>query len=79
MNASLANPALRPFLPQDGSVVAQIFRDAIEELTEEDYDEAQRAAWMASADDEEDFAKRLAAQTTLLALRDGEAVGFASL
>jgi putative acetyltransferase len=79
MNASLANPALRPFLPQDAGVVAQIFRDAIEELTEEDYDEAQRAAWMASADDEEDFAKRLAAQTTLLALRDGEAVGFVSL
>lgn len=79
MSASFANPALRPFLPQDASVVAQIFRDAIDELTEDDYDEAQRAAWIASADDEEEFAKRLAAQTTLLALRDGDAVGFASL
>ena len=79
MNASLTTPALRPFLPQDAGVVAQIFRDAIEELTNEDYDEAQRAAWMASADDEARFAKRLAAQTTLLALRDGEAVGFVSL
>ena len=48
-------------------------------LTDDDYDEAQRAAWMASADDEESFAKRLAAQTTLLALRDGEPVGFVSL
>ena len=77
--ASLAKPTLRPFLPQDAAVVAQIFRDAIEELTEDDYDEAQRSAWMASADDEQSFAKRLAAQTTLLALRDGEPVGFVSL
>jgi putative acetyltransferase len=77
--SATTKPALRPFLPQDTSVVAQIFRDAIEELTEDDYDDAQRAAWAASADDEEDFAKRLAAQTTLLALRDGEPVGFVSL
>ncbi|MDR3407286.1 MAG: GNAT family N-acetyltransferase [Methylovirgula sp.] len=79
MNASLAKPTLRPFLPQDAAVVAQIFRDAIEDLTGDDYDEAQRSAWMAGAADEASFAKRLAAQTTLLALRDGEPVGFVSL
>ncbi len=79
MNASLAKPTLRPFLPQDAAVVAQIFRDAVEDLTGDDYDEAQRSAWIASADDEASFAKRLAAQTTLLALRDGEPVGFVSL
>jgi putative acetyltransferase len=77
--STTTKPALRPFLTQDTATVAQIFRDAIEELTEDDYDEAQRAAWSASADDEEDFAARLAAQTTLLALRDGEPVGFISL
>jgi putative acetyltransferase len=77
--STATKPALRPFLPQDIATVAQIFRDAIEELTEDDYDDAQRAAWMASADDEGSFAKRLAAQTTLLALRDGEPVGFVSL
>ncbi len=77
--STTTKPALRPFLPQDIATVAQIFRDAIEELTEDDYDEAQRAAWAASADDEESFAKRLAAQTTLLALRDSEPVGFVSL
>ncbi len=76
---SVAKPALRPFLPQDRATVAQIFRDAIQELTEDDYDDAQRAAWAASADDEASFAKRLAGQTTLLALRDSEPVGFISL
>jgi putative acetyltransferase len=77
--AFLAKPALRPFLPQDTVTLAQIFRAAIEDLTGDDYDEAQRTAWMASADDEESFGRRLAVQTTLLALRDGEPVGFVSL
>jgi|SRR5579863_5607465 len=80
MNAAAhTKPTLRPFLPQDASAVAQIFRDAIEDLTSDDYDEVQRAAWSASADDEESFARRLAAQTTLLALRDGTPAGFVSL
>ncbi len=79
MSATGPKPALRPFLPQDVATVAQIFRDAIDELTEDDYDDAQRAAWAASADDEASFAKRLAAQTTLLALRDSEPAGFISL
>ncbi|QAY96899.1 GNAT family N-acetyltransferase [Methylovirgula ligni] len=77
--STAAKPALRPFLPQDAAAVAQIFRDAIEDLTRDDYDEAQRTAWSARADDEASFAKRLAAQTTLLALREGEPVGFVSL
>jgi putative acetyltransferase len=77
--ASLTKLTLRPFLPRDAAVAAQIFRDAIEALTADDYDEVQRAAWMASADDKARFAQRLAAQTTLLALRDGEPVGFVSL
>jgi putative acetyltransferase len=79
MSATGTKPALRPFLPQDIATVAQIFRDAIEALTGDDYDDAQRAAWMACADDEASFAKRLAAQTTLLTLRDSEPVGFISL
>lgn len=72
-------PTLRPFLPKDAAITAQIFRDAIEQLTADDYDDVQRAAWSASADDEAGFAQRLAAQTTLLALRDGEPIGFVSL
>lgn len=80
MSASiLFQPALRPFLAADTPALAQIFRDAIDELTADDYDEAQRAAWIASADDEERFAQRLASQTTLIATRAGEPVGFVSL
>ncbi len=79
MSPSLTQPALRPFLPQDVAVVAQIFRDAIEDLTADDYDAAQRSAWISSADDEKNFAERLAGQTTLLALRDGEPAAFVSL
>jgi putative acetyltransferase len=80
MNAAALNtPSLRPFLPQDAPIVARIFRDAIEDLTGDEYDAAQRSAWMARANDTESFARRLAAQTTLLALRDGEPVGFVSL
>ena len=49
-----ANPefALRPFLPADAPVLADIFRASIEELTGEDYSEAQRQAWASAADDE---------------------------
>ena len=44
--------ALRPFLPADVPMLAEIFRASIEELTADDYSEAQREAWAAMADDE---------------------------
>jgi putative acetyltransferase len=40
-----AAPALRPFLPADAPVLAAIFREAIQDLTAEDYSPAQAAAW----------------------------------
>ena len=43
--------ALRPFLPADAPLLAEIFRASIEELTEDDYSEAQQEAWAAAADD----------------------------
>lgn len=70
---------LRPFLPSDTALLAEIFRASISELTAEDYSEAQQAAWMASAGDEEAFGKRLAGELTLVATVNGEAVGFAAL
>jgi putative acetyltransferase len=70
---------LRPFLPADTPLLAEIFRASISELTAEDYSEAQQAAWMAFAGDEEEFGKRLAGELTLVATIDGEAVGFAAL
>lgn len=71
-------PGLRPFLPTDVPILAAIFAASIEELTGDDYSEAQQQAWMAVAEDEE-FGKRLAADLTLIATLEGSPVGFASL
>ena len=71
---------LRPFLPADAPLLAEVFRAAIEDLTAEDYSPSQQEAWTSSADDEEAFAKRLADQLTLVAtLQDSSPVGFISL
>ena len=79
MARSNRQPSLRPYLPADARVLAEIFRASIEELTGDDYSEAQQAAWAATADDEAAFGQRLARSLTLVALLDGEPVGFASL
>jgi len=71
--------ALRPYLPADTLLLAEIFREAIAELTGDDYSEAQRQAWAAAADDEAAFGKKLASQLTLVATLEGSGVGFASL
>jgi len=74
-----AKPALRPYLPADAPVLAEIFQASIEELTGEDYGEAQQAAWAAAADDVAAFGARLAKDLTLVATIAGSPVGFASL
>jgi putative acetyltransferase len=71
--------ALRPFLPADAPVLAAIYQASIDELTGEDYSPAQQAAWAAQADDEEEFAQRLARGLTLVATVAGAPVGFATL
>lgn len=73
------NLAMRPLLPADVPLLAEIFRASIEELTAEDYSEAQQEAWASAADDEEEFGARLAHDLTLVATYAGAAVGFASL
>src|ERR1700678_1315031 len=70
---------LRPFLPADAALLAEIFRASIEELTGDDYGPGQQAAWVAAADDEQAFAARLAGELTLIATVDGAPVGFAAL
>jgi putative acetyltransferase len=74
-----AAPALRPFLPSDTPVLAAIFAAAVEQLTGDDYSEAQQQAWAAVADDEEAFGKKLAGELTLIATLNNAPVGFASL
>jgi putative acetyltransferase len=79
MGQALPKPALRPFLAEDTPMLAAIFAASIEELTGEDYSEAQQQAWTSAADDEEQFGKRLAGELTLVATLQNSPVGFASL
>ena len=75
----MSAPALRPYLPSDTAALVEIFRASIDVLTEEDYGEAQREAWVSMADDTAAFAARLAKGLTIIASIDGEPAGFASL
>jgi putative acetyltransferase len=79
MGQALPKPALRPFLREDTPILAAIFVAAIEELTGDDYNEAQQQAWASVASDEEQFGKRLASELTLIATLQNSPVGFASL
>jgi len=79
MGQTLPKPGLRPFLPADAPILAAIFVAAIEELTGDDYSEAQQQAWAAVAEDEATFGKRLAGQLTLIATLQNSPVGFVSL
>jgi putative acetyltransferase len=79
MGQALPKPALRPFLAVDTPVLAAIFAASVEELTGDDYSEAQQQAWASAADDEEQFGKRLASELTLIATLQNSPVGFASL
>lgn len=71
--------ALRPYLPADAPLLAEILRASVEELTGDDYSPAQQEAWASATDDENAFAARLAGQLTLIATLNGSPVGFASL
>lgn len=78
---AVAHPklALRPFLPADAPMLREIFRDSIEDLTADDYTEAQQEAWASAADDLGVFKTKLSGQLTLVATLEGSPVGFASL
>jgi putative acetyltransferase len=77
--AAQAKLGLRPYLPADAPLLAEIFRASVEELTGDDYDPAQQRAWAATADDEEVFAERLGKGLALVATTEGAPVGFATL
>jgi putative acetyltransferase len=79
MGQALPKPALRPFLSEDTPVLAAIFAASVEELTGDDYSEAQQQAWASAVDDEEKFGKRLASELTLVATLRNSPVGFAAL
>ena len=79
MARQLQKPALRPFLPADGPVLAESVQASVEELPGEAYSEAQQAAWASRADHVEALAGRLAENLTLVATIGGSISGFASL
>src|SRR3954468_18138165 len=79
MGQALPKPGLRPYLPADLTMLAAIFVASIEELTGDDYSEAQQEAWAAAVEDEEAFGQKLAGQLTLIATIQSAPVGFASL
>ncbi|MGD9540743.1 GNAT family N-acetyltransferase [Methylocystis sp.] len=79
MAATSPTPGLRPYMPADAATLAALFRESVDELAEEDYDDAQREAWASEADDAEAFGVRLAGELTIVALVNGEIAGFASL
>ena len=80
MNArALPKLAMRPMLPTDVPLLAEIFRAAIEELTIDDYSAVQQEAWASAADDEEEFGAKLSGELTLVATYGGAPAGFASL
>ena len=79
MGQALPKPGLRPYLPADLPMLAAIFVASIEELTGDDYSEAQQEAWAAAVEDEEAFGQKLAGQLTLIATIQSAPVGFASL
>jgi putative acetyltransferase len=79
MGQALPKPGLRPFLAADTPVLAAIFVASIEQLTGDDYSEAQQQAWAGAAADEENFGKRLASGLTLVATQQNSPVGFVSL
>jgi putative acetyltransferase len=79
MGQALPKPGLRPFLATDTPVLAAIFAASIEELTGDDYSEAQQEAWASAVEDEEKFGKRLASELTLVATLQNSPVGFAAL
>ncbi len=76
---SPANHPLRPFLAGDTMALRELFAQSVEELTQDDYDEDQRLAWVATAADAEAFQARLAQSLTLVVHTQGEYLGFASL
>jgi putative acetyltransferase len=68
---------LRPFLPADAPLLADIFRNSIAELAEDDYNPAQQDAWASAADNLDAFSARLSSALTLVATMEGASpVGF---
>ena len=72
-------PGLRPFLATDAPRLLALAQASVETLAEDYYDDDQRAAWAAQLGDAEVLAARLGGLLALVAILEGQIVGFASL
>jgi putative acetyltransferase len=70
---------LRPFVAADTMALRELFAQSIEELTQEEYTEEQRLAWVGQAVDSDAFADKLGKQLTLIVQVAGDYLGFATL
>ena len=75
------NPAitLRPATENDLDGMRELYRGTITTVCADDYDEAQRAVWAATADNAERWANLIKEQYVLLAMINGMIAGFSSL
>lgn len=78
MSAAAMLP-MRPFILSDTERLQDLLAQSVEELTQDEYDDDQRLAWISAAADAEAFAARLKGNVTILVEQDGEILGFASL
>jgi len=79
MQSKKTPPGLRPFLATDAPRLAALAQASIETLAEDYYDDDQRAAWAAQIGDQDALAARLSGVLALVAILEGQIVGFASL
>ena len=70
--------ALRPMLPSDAPLLAEIMHESVLELTSDDYNAEQQEAWAAVAEERE-TAEKFVKQLTLVATLAGSPIGFISL
>lgn len=67
---------LRPYHPEDGPVLAALFRDTVRSVCARDYTPAQREAWAAGAGDPDRWNASFLAHRTVVAELGGIVVGF---
>lgn len=70
---------IRRFRPEDAAPMRRVFWRAVQEGTAAAYDQRQRDAWARAPEAPPDWPERLGGQITLVAERDGAAVGFMTL
>jgi putative acetyltransferase len=70
---------VRPYRHGDAPALCRLFHASVHAATAPHYSEAERSAWAPIVPDADLWARRMAAHHTIVAERDGEALGFVEL